>query len=149
MAKSKGLEPGGIAVPRTFRFRSASFTFALALGFGLSGAHASAALDLVVGARSVVQNAPVTDCDTKAQTALNGTLQGTFEAGQGTHQWVAHGTPDNAGAFTSAAVIHCFPVGTGYVVTITCTAQVPPNADTATGICTKLATAFGITGAAQ
>jgi len=106
-----------------------------------------AALDLVVGSRTVVQSAPVSDCDNKAKTSLTSVLQNATEAGDGTHEWFAHGASDANGQFTSAAAVNCFPVGTGYVVTITCTAEIPPNPQTAADICNKISTAFGATAA--
>jgi hypothetical protein len=125
------------------RYRVALFSVALTLNCVLAGTSASAAFDMVVGSRSVVQNKPVSDCSTKAKSALNSVLQNAFEAGAGTGQWLAYGPQDSSGHSSASAAIHCFPVGNGYVVTFTCAAEVPPNPDTASGLCTKLTTAFG------
>ena len=129
--------------------RTALFASVFFLSVALAGTHALAALDLVIGPHLSVQNTPVSDCDTKAQAALTSVLQGARQAGDGSHEWFGHGTADQAGAFTSAAAINCFPAGNGYSVTITCTAQVPPNSDTAASICTKLAASFGTPGAGK
>ena len=130
----------------TFQNRAAMFAIALSLGVALVGAHALAALDLVVGARGVIPNTPITDCDTRAKAALASQLQGVFEAGTGTHQWIANSAPDNRGNYSAAAVIHCFPTSNGYSYTITCSAQVPPNPQTATDLCAKIGAAFAPAG---
>jgi hypothetical protein len=130
-------------VAKTSHYRVALFAVALALGFALVSAAAPAALEMVVGARTVVQNEPLSDCTSKAKNALNTVLQNAFEAGDGTGQWLAYGPLDSAGHASATAAIHCYPVDTGYVVTFTCAAEVPPNPDTATGLCAKLTGAFG------
>jgi hypothetical protein len=132
-----------LPVAKTSTNRCALFAAAFALAFGASGTPAPAALDMYVGARTVVQNEPIADCSTKAKNALNAVLQNAFEAGEGTGQWLAYGPPDYAGHPNATAVIHCFPVDTGYVVTFTCAVDVPPNPDTASALCAKLASAFG------
>jgi hypothetical protein len=130
-------------VARTSDYRLALFVAAFALAFAASGASAPAALDMYVGARTVVQNEPVADCSTKAKNALNAVLQNAFEAGEGTGQWLAYGPNDYSGHSNATAAIHCYPVGNGYVVTFTCAVEVPPNPDTASALCAKLTTAFG------
>src|SRR5260370_32212558 len=100
-------------VSRTFRYRVALFAAALVLNFMLLGAAAPAALDMFVGARSVVQNEPLSDCSTKAKTALNSVLQNAFEAGDGTGQWLAYGRLDSSGHSSAAAAVHSYPVDTG------------------------------------
>jgi hypothetical protein len=127
----------------TSRYRVGLVAAAFALNLVLAVTPASAELNMVLGARAVVQNAPVSDCSAKAKTALNAVLQNAFEAGDGTGQWLAYGPLDSSGHSSATAAIHCYPVDTGYVATFTCAVQVPPNPDTATGLCTKLITAFG------
>lgn len=131
-------------MPRTSRYRFAICAAALASSIALTCASASADLTMVVGAHSVVANKPLTDCTTSAKSALNSVLQNAFEAGDGSGQWLGYGKPDSSGKSTAAAAIHCFKVDTGYSVTITCAAEVPPNPDTANSLCDKLAAAFGL-----
>jgi len=129
-------------VASTSRYRLASFAVALVLNVGLLTAVAPAEIEMVIGARTTVANEPVSDCSAKAKTALNAVLQNAFEAGEGTGQWLAYGPLDSSGHSSATAAIHCYPVDTGYVVTFTCAVEVPPNPDTATNLCTKLAAAF-------
>lgn len=104
----------------------------------------SAALDMVVGARQIVKNEPLSACNTKAKNALNTLLQDAAEVGGGdTGEWKAYGKYDASGYASAAAAIHCYPVDTGYVVTFTCAVQMPPSADTAASLCDKLTAAFG------
>lgn len=128
---------------KTSRVRFASFAAAFVLCFAVTSVAAPAALDMAIGTRLVVANEPVSDCSTKAKNALNSVLQNAFEAGEGTGQWLAYGPLDTAGNASATAAVHCFPVDTGYVVTFTCATEVPPNADSAVGLCTKLSAAFG------
>ncbi|MEO9169673.1 MAG: hypothetical protein ABI282_11710 [Candidatus Baltobacteraceae bacterium] len=128
---------------RLLRYRIASFAVALTLNIFLTSAAAPAEVDMAVGARIVVQNAPVSDCSAKAKTALNASLQNAFEAGDGTGQWMAYGQPDSSNHSSAAAAIHCFPVDKGYVATFTCAVEVPPNPEMAPSLCSKLTTAFG------
>jgi hypothetical protein len=132
-----------LPVAKTSSCRVALLTAAFAFAFGTSGAPVPAALDMYVGTRTVVPNEPIGDCSTKAKNALNTVLQNAFEAGEGTGQWLAYGPPDYAGHPNATAVIHCFPVDNGYVVTFTCAVDVPPNPDTASALCAKLTAAFG------
>ena len=127
---------------RTSRYRVTLFAVSLLVSCALVSAHASAAIDLFVGTRMVVQNQPVDDCNTKAKAALGATLTNVVAVGD-TNQWVGSGPPVSGGLPSAAAVIHCFPVGTGYVVTMTCTVEVPPNPEVASALCARLTTAFG------
>ncbi|MBV8491272.1 MAG: hypothetical protein JO199_12150 [Candidatus Eremiobacteraeota bacterium] len=127
-----------------FRYRAALFGLALALALVATGAQAPAALQMVIGTRVVVPNAPVSECSTKAKAALNSVLLNAFEAGDNTGQWLAYGPLDSSGHASATAAIHCYPLtDTSYVATFTCSAQVPPNPETATSICAKLTAAFG------
>lgn len=119
----------------------------VALGFslamGLTGRPAQAELEVVVGARNVVQNEPVSSCDSKASRALTSVLGRPAEVGD-THEWQGTGAVDNAGNSFAAAAIHCYPLdGTGYVVTFTCAAQTPAAPESASAICSQLADHFG------
>lgn len=129
---------------RTSRYRVAALAVGFALAFGLSGSKAPAALDMIVGARKVVKGGTVSSCNSKAQSALNSVLQNALEVGTGdTGEWKAYGAPDASGNSFAAAAVHCYPLDDGYLVTFTCAAQVPPNADSASVLCGKIATAFG------
>ena len=124
---------------------------ALAAGFalaaGLTGSTASAALDVYVGARKVVKSQPVSACNDSAKNALNAVFQNALEVGSGdTGEWKALGSTDASGNSFAAAAVHCYPLDDGYLVTFTCTAQVPPSPDTANALCTKLTDAFGTGG---
>lgn len=123
--------------------RYALWIGALIANAALVTAVASASVDMTVGTREVVQNHPLSDCSTRAKSALSSVLQNAAEAGTGTGQWLAYGPADASGGSTSAAAIHCYPLERGYVVTFTCAVQTPPNGETASALCTKLTGAFG------
>ncbi|MDQ2865428.1 MAG: hypothetical protein M3R51_04325 [Candidatus Eremiobacteraeota bacterium] len=125
------------------RFRSLFFAGALVADMVLVSAPAPASIDLVVGSRTVVANAPIADCNTKAKGALTAVLHYAFDVKPGTGQWFAYGPRDADGKSSAAAAVQCYPVNTGYVVTFTCSAEVPPSPDTASVLCTKLTAAFG------
>ncbi|HTU81122.1 MAG TPA: hypothetical protein VMF61_03275 [Candidatus Acidoferrales bacterium] len=126
-----------------FCSRTAAAALAIALVSWFSAAPARADLSMVVGPKTVVPNEPVSACSAKAKSALNAVLQNAFEAGDGTNQWLAYGQLDSSGHSSETAAIHCYPLDTGYVVTFTCAAQVPPNPQTADTLCKKLVDAFG------
>ena len=128
---------------KTFCNRLVAPAAGFALLFGVAGAPAQAALDVVVGARNVVPNAPVSSCDSKASAALTSVLGRAAEIGD-THEWKGAGAVDAAGSSFAAAAVHCYPLdGTGYVVTFTCAAQAPPAPESASVICSQLAENFG------
>lgn len=128
----------------TIYARIAALTVGLIVAFGMTGKPAGAALDMVVGARTVVNNEPLSSCDTKARQAFTKVFgNGGAELGD-THQWKGTGEVDTAGNSFAAAAIHCYPLDDrGYVVTFTCAAQTPPAAETADVICQQLAAGFG------
>lgn len=119
---------------------------ALTLGAALLPMPARASLDMVSGARGTAVTAPLADCSTDAKAALGAVLVNPFEAGQGTGQWMAFSATDAAGQSHEAAAMHCFPVGAGYVVTLTCTIERPFSPETATALCGRLEKAFDATG---
>ncbi len=127
---------------RSSRHRLVSFAVAFVVSATLLTAAAPAENEMVIGARTTVPNESVSACSAKAKTALNAVLQNAFEAGDGTGQWLAYGPLDSSGHSSATAAIHCYPVDTGYYVTFTCAVEVPPNPDTATNLCAKLAAAF-------
>jgi hypothetical protein len=130
-------------VPRTFA-RGAVIAAGFALTVGLAGRPAPAALDMVIGDRTVVKNEPLSSCNAKAQGALDSVLGKAAEYGD-TGNWEGYGATDSSGNSFAAAAIHCYPLDavSGYLVTFTCAAQTPPATETASVICTKLAAAFG------
>ena len=117
-------------------------TGALIIAFGSLSTRAPAALDVNVGAAKVVQNQPVSACNNAAKSALNAVLQNAVELGGDTGEWQAFAAPDSANGSTAAAAIDCYPLAGAYLVIFTCAAQVPPSVDSASALCTKLATAF-------
>lgn len=123
-------------------YRAGLCAVALASASLWAAAPALADLQTVVGPRTVVTGEPVGSCGVKAKAALDSVLQDAIESDTGSGEWLAFGAPDRSGNATSAAAIHCYAVGNGYVVTFTCAAQVPPNPDTAATVCTKLVAAF-------
>lgn len=128
---------------RTICMRLAVLAATLALAFGVAGRPALAALDMYVGARTVVRNAPVSECDSKASRALISVLGRSAEVSD-THEWEGTGAVDTAGSSFAAAAVHCYPLeGGGYVVTFTCAAQTPPAPEAASVICNQLADNFG------
>jgi len=101
---------------------------------------APAEILIAVGDSITVTNEPVSDCNAKAKTALDSVLQNAGDNGAGV--WLAYGPPDSSGHASATAAIHCYPLDNGYNVSFTCAVEVPPNPDTATTLCTKLAAAF-------
>jgi hypothetical protein len=131
-------------VASTLPYRLALLSAGLALACEAAPVASRAALDLVVGVRQVVKSEPVSSCNTKARTALDAVLVDAAEVGAGdTGEWRAYSAPDASGHSSAAAAIHCYPLDDGYLVTFTCAVQTPPNADSASTMCTKLAQAFG------
>jgi hypothetical protein len=134
----------GDALYVTICRRAALSLAACAVAFGMATAASRAALDFVVGARTVVKNEPVSNCNAQARKTLDAVLQDAAEVGSGdTGEWRAYGAPDASGHTSAAAAIHCYPLDNGYLVTFTCAVQVPPNPDSASALCAKLAGAFG------
>ncbi|MGC9991547.1 MAG: hypothetical protein ABSD52_03980 [Candidatus Cybelea sp.] len=127
---------------RISRCRVALLAAGLIAAFGSLSTRAPAALDMNVGVSKVVQNQPVSACNSSAKTALNAVLQNAVQLGVDTGEWLAFGAPDSANGSTAAAAIHCYPLAAAYLVTFTCAAQVPPSPDSAAALCTKLTAAF-------
>ena len=123
-------------------FRLAAFLAAAAIDFAVCAAPAPAALDVVVGDSRVVQNQPLTDCNTRAQSALTAVLQRPIEAGDGTGEWGALTKVEAPATPPEAGSIHCFPIGNGYLVTFECAVEIPPATQSAADLCTKLSAAF-------
>jgi hypothetical protein len=128
-------------VANTFRCRAAVFVLALSASIALMSTAAMASFDMVVGARTVVQNQPISDCAARAQNALQSVMNNAIKAGADGTNWLGFG-PNGTNSPSDAAVIQCYPVDNGYVATFTCSAEVPPNTVTASGLCNALTTAF-------
>jgi hypothetical protein len=125
------------------KIRAALLSAGCVLALGAATLPAPAALDMAVGARKVVKSQPISSCNAAAKNALNSVLQDASEIGTGdTGEWRAYGPADSDGHSSTAGAIHCYPLDDGYVVTFTCAVQLP-STDTASALCTKLATAFG------
>jgi len=122
--------------------RIARFAVALLLGSILCSTAAPASVDVATGIRYVIPTGPMTECSTKAQTALNAYLPGATESSPGSNEFVSYGPNGRGGQTSVAATVHCNPVGTGYVVTFDCVAQVPNNPYSATDLCLDIAHNF-------
>ena len=128
---------------RIFGYRLGIASAALAVCLAAIPAAAPAGLFVTIGPKHVVASEPIADCSSKAKAALTSILGSAYEAGDGTGEWLGYGNRDNSGKSSEAAAIHCYPMDTGYVVTITCAVEVPPNPVMAADLCSKLDTAFG------
>ena len=123
-------------------FRLAAILAAAAIDFAVCAAPAPAALDVAMGESRVVDNQPLSDCNTRAQAALTAVLQRPDEVGDGTGEWRALTKVEAPATPPEAGSIHCFPIGNGYLVTFECAVEIPPAAQSATDLCTKLTAAF-------
>jgi|HubBroStandDraft_1064217.scaffolds.fasta_scaffold44142_3 hypothetical protein len=121
-------------------FRSTCIAAAFVLCALLVSAPASATLDTVIGQRSVVPDKPFSACSDQAHHALTSVMQTATEAGNGSGHWFGVDIVD--GAPSEIAIVECHPQASGYAVSFTCSAQVPPSVDTAAALCTKVITAF-------
>jgi hypothetical protein len=118
--------------------------FAAALVFGvlLCSAAAPAAVDMSSGLRYVIAKGTPDECSSKAQAALGAYLQSPSESAQGSGEWIARGPIGATGPSTASAVVSCYPVGGGYVVTFTCAVQTPGNPYAANDLCLDIAHKF-------
>jgi hypothetical protein len=126
---------------RTFPYRPVLFAVALALDIAFCAAPAPAAIDVAIGDQRVVQNQPVSDCETRAENALRTLLQTPSEGGGGT-EFMALAPVQPPATPPTAGAIHCFPLDKGYLVTFECAVEIPPSATSASDFCTKLEAAF-------
>ena len=127
-------------------YRVARFSAALALSVLFAGAAADATLDTVIAQRIAVPDKPTSDCVARAKNALASVLQDANETDPGSGQWVGVGRI--SGAIAALAVVECHSVDAGgYTASFTCSVETPTYADTASGLCGKLAAAFNSTGA--
>jgi len=133
---------------RGFPYRLGALTGAFVFYAVFCAGPAPAAVDTFVGAKHVVQNSPVTDCGTKAKSALTTVVGSAYETAAGTGEFLGYGPTDSSGHASYGAAIHCYSIGNGYVVTITCAAGIPPSPFRAQDLCAKIDTAFGAPAAA-
>jgi hypothetical protein len=126
----------------TSRWTLPCFAAAFVVAMLAAGVPARAGLDVVVGARSVVQNKPVSDCSDRARNALDTVLHNALEAGTGSGQWLGAERLTASSEPSAEAVIECHAVGNGYAASFTCASEVPPSPNTATALCDKLSSAF-------
>lgn len=121
--------------------RIAVVTAGVALAMSATTMRAPAALDMAIGDRKVVDNQPVSACNAAAKAALTAVINDASELGA-SGEWVGYAAATGPDGTVASAAIHCFPAGSGYVVTFTCATQVPPNPDSANALCGKLSAAF-------
>ena len=127
---------------RMVHYRAALFgALAFVLSVALAGSVALASLDLVAGARVVVQNKPMSDCASRATSALQTVMNSANELGSDGSLFTGASGPGNTTAAIS--IVHCTQQDTGYTATFTCSVEVPPNPQTADMLCTRLTAAFG------
>ena len=109
----------------------------------LGSVPARASIDMVAGARGTATQAANSACSASASAALTTTFGNpAIEAGAGTGQWLGFGADDSNKNPTASAAIHCYPVGKGYVVTITCATERAAGAETAADLCARVEKAF-------
>jgi hypothetical protein len=122
--------------------RGRLFAVFLALAILVTGALSPAAVELSTGIRYVIPTGTMDDCGTKAKTALDAYLQGATESSPG--EWIATGPVIQLGRpdTTAAATAHCYPNGSGYVVTFSCTVETPNNPYDAASLCLDVARNF-------
>ncbi len=106
------------------------------------GSSAPASVDLSVGIRHVSPDGSLTDCGAKAKSSLDAFLQDAAESNPGSGDWIAHSAVGLAGAPTATAVVRCYALPKGYVVTFTCAVQLPDNPYGATDLCLNVAHKF-------
>jgi hypothetical protein len=125
-------------VSRSLGSRLALFTATLTFAMVWCTAAAPAAIEMSAGLRHVVQSAPDGECSAKAKEALNSSLQNAFETAPGNGIWMAYGQLNSQGHTSSAAVIHCYPLGGGYTATYTCSVELPTSPFSASDLCNRL-----------
>jgi hypothetical protein len=101
-----------------------------------------AAVEMSTGIRYVIPSGSADDCSAKAKAALAAYLGSPTEQVSGGGEWIATGPLGVTGPSTAAAVVRCFPVGKGYVVTFTCVVQIPGNPYAADALCLDVAHNF-------
>lgn len=105
------------------------------------GSTAPAAVSMSVGIRYVMPSGTADDCSNKAKTALSAFLENPAESPPGSGDWMAIG-PVGATSVTASAVVRCYGLSKGYVVTFTCIVQSPENPFSADDLCLDVAHSF-------
>jgi hypothetical protein len=108
---------------------------------------APAAVDFSVGIRYVTDTGSLSDCSAKAKESLDAFLQDASESSPGSGDWIAHSSNGVNGTPTANAVVRCYGLSHGYVVTFTCAVQLPDNPYTANALCLDVAHKFHGAGA--
>ncbi len=111
------------------------------------GSSAPAAVDFSVGIRYVSDTGSLSECSAKAKQSLDAFLLGTSESSPGSGDWSAHSANGVNGTPTATAVVRCFGLARGFVVTFTCAVQLPDNPFTADALCHDVAHKFHGSGA--
>lgn len=123
--------------------RKSLFAIGLVASVLLCSAAAPAAVKMSTGIRYVIPDGSAADCSTKAKTALSAYLQNPTESSPGSGEWLAFGSSGlTPGPNTSGAVVHCYAVGKGYVVTFTCVVAQPGSLYDADALCLDVAHNF-------
>lgn len=111
------------------------------------GAQAPAAVDFSVGIRYVNDTGSLSECSAKAKQSLAAFLQEPSESSPGSGDWSAVSQNGVNGTPTASAVVRCYGLSHGYVVTFTCAVQLPDNPYTANTLCLDVAHKFRGAGA--
>jgi hypothetical protein len=114
----------------------------LAVSVAAVAGKAPAALEMSTGIRHVSDAGSLTDCSAKAKTSLSAFLAGVTESPAGSGEWIAQAQNPRAGTPTAAAVVRCYALPKGYVVTFTCAVQTPDNPYDADALCLDVAHKF-------
>ncbi len=115
---------------------------ALLAGIVWCSAGAPAAVDISVGIRHVSPDGSLTDCSAKAKASLDAFLQDAAETSSGSGDWTAHAQNGITGTPTATAVVRCYALPKGYVVTFTCAVQLPDNPYSSDELCKDVAHKF-------
>lgn len=115
---------------------------ALLAGIVWCSAGAPAAVDISVGIRHVSPDGSLTDCSAKAKASLDAFLQDAAETSTGSGDWTAHAQNGITGTPTATAVVRCYALPKGYVVTFTCAVQLPDNPYSSDELCKDVAHKF-------
>jgi hypothetical protein len=126
--------------PRTRR--AAIVSAALLAGLAWHAPTARAAVDFSVGIRRLSDTGSLSDCSAKAKESLEAFLTDATESSPGSGDWSAHSTNGVAGTPTAVAVVRCYGLAKGYVVTFTCAVQLPDNPYSANALCLDVAHKF-------
>jgi hypothetical protein len=125
-----------------FLRRAALTAVALFAGVVWCSSGAPASVDVASGIRYVSPDGSLSDCSAKAKASLDAFLQGASEQSPGSGDWIAYSQNGPAGTPTATAVLRCYALPKGYVVTFACVVQLPDNPYTADALCKDVAHKF-------